>query len=155
MMGDRELEGVWNTARGIGGGIGDEFEIEDLLALAAHQRQRAMGRDFGERLEEVEIIGEFGPRRLLALAHCGDDAPAAPEILAQAPDQRGVLAETLDQNRARALERVLRRRDLLVGLEKGRRLDERIALGMAASARRPAARARARGRSAPWCGASA
>ncbi len=107
-VGDGELERAQGAARGIGVRVGDELEVENLLALAAHQRQRPVRRDFGQRLEEVEIVGELRAGRLLALAHLRDDAAARPEILAQAADQLGVLGEALGQDRARAVERVLR-----------------------------------------------
>ena len=72
-----QFEGARARLAGLAAGIGDEVEIENLLAFAAHQRERAMRRDFRQRLEEVEIIGEFGSRRLLALAHFRDDAGRA------------------------------------------------------------------------------
>ncbi len=114
---------------GSASGVGNELEIENLLPLAAHQRERPVRRDFHQRLEEVEIVGELRPRRLLALAHFRDDPAASPEILAQPADELGVLGEALDEDRPRAVERVLRRLDR-VGLHVGFALRQRLALGM-------------------------
>ena len=128
-MGDRQLEGPERAARRVGVRVGDQPEIEDLLAFAAHERERPVRGDFHQRLEEVEIVGEFRPRRLLALAHFRDDPAALPEVLAQPADEFGVLGETLDEDRARAVERLLRALDG-VGLQVGFGLRERLALRM-------------------------
>src|ERR1700736_83294 len=57
-----------------------------------------------QRLAELEIVGELGPRLCLACADSRTETAARPHFLAQSPDQRGVFAETLDENRAGALE---------------------------------------------------
>ena len=138
---------------GVGGAFRLQREIENLLLLAAEQRQNAVRRQLGQRLEEVEIIGIFRALLLLAVAHLRDDPPARPEIFAQTADQLGLFGKLLDQNRARAVERLLGRRhalgfdEILPPLACGSRL------GIGEQRRRPAARGRSRGRSAPWCGA--
>ena len=93
-MSDRTFERLERNGSRIGVGVGHEPEVKDLLAFAAHQRQRPMRGDFCQRLEEVEIVGELRSRRLLALAHLRDDPAPFPEILAQPADQFGVLGES-------------------------------------------------------------
>src|SRR5208282_258495 len=117
------------AARGIRFRVGNELEIEDLLPLAPHQRQRPVRRDLHERLEEVEIVGELRPRGLLAIAHFRDDPPASPEILAQPADELGVLGEALDEDRPGAVESLLRGLDR-VRLHVRFGLCKRLALGM-------------------------
>ena len=128
-MGDGELVGAGRPHRRIGGGIGDELEIENLLALAAHQRENAVRRELGQRLGEIEVVGELRSFLLLAFAHARRHFAARPEIFAQAANQLGVLGEAFDQDRPRAVERVLDGRNR-VGFDESRRLLLRIAFGM-------------------------
>ena len=49
--------------------LGQDLQIEDLFLLAAEHRQDAMRRQLGQRLAEIEIIGELLALGLLAVAH--------------------------------------------------------------------------------------
>ena len=58
--------------------VGVDLEREDVLLLAAEQREDAVGRQLGERLGEVEVVGELGALVLLARPDAGADvAPAS------------------------------------------------------------------------------
>ncbi len=59
----------------------------------------------GERLGEVEVVGELGTGVLLAVAHPGGEPASCPHPLAQRPDQVGVLGEPFDQDRTGAVQR--------------------------------------------------
>ena len=52
----------------LGGAFRLQREIEKILLLAAKQREDTMRRQFGQRLEEIEIIGEFCALLRLAVA---------------------------------------------------------------------------------------
>jgi hypothetical protein len=73
-------------------------QLEDVLLLAAEHRQDAVRWQLGERLGEVEVVGELGAVGLPALAHLADQAPSVPHALAQLADQVGVLGEPFDQD---------------------------------------------------------
>ena len=106
-------EFIWarNARDWIGGGVRHHAQVENLLALAAHDRENAVRGQFGQRLGKIEIIGKFRAGLFLAFAYFRGENPALPEILAQPADQFGVFGETLDQNGARAFQRCLRRLD--------------------------------------------
>ena len=109
----------------------------------------------GERLGEVEVVGELGARLLLALAHARRQ-PAALPTSAPAARRSGRRPRrsarrgwpgprpARPRRRRRPSRRRRSRRRSPAGRASGRR-----------AARRPAAPAPPRGRSAPWCGASA
>ena len=148
-LGDAALE----AGRALGGLLGLHGEVEHLLLLAAEHGQDAVRGQLGERLGEVEVVGELRALLLLALAHLGDQPARGPHPLAQLADQVGVLGEALDQDRPGAVQRRRRvrarpcrrprtPRPRACGSRPGRR-----------AARRPAARGRPRGRSAPWSAA--
>ena len=59
------------------GSSGSRVEVEDLLLLAAEHRQDAVRGQLGERLGEVEVVGELRARLLLALADLGDQPARA------------------------------------------------------------------------------
>ncbi len=80
-------------------------EVEDLLLLTAEQREDPVRGQLGERLGEVEVVGELGAGILLALAYPGGEPAPRPHPLAQGPDQVGILGEPLDQDRACAVQR--------------------------------------------------
>ncbi len=106
-------------------------EVQDLLLLPAQHRQDPVRGQLGERLGEVEVVGELGARLLLALPHLRGQPPAHPHALAQLADEVGVLGEPLGEDRPRALQRGLRVGDALVGVhERGggrQRFDRRVA----------------------------
>ena len=58
-----------------------ELEIEHLFLLAPEHRKDTMRGQLGERLAEVEIIGEFCALGFLAGAHGRAQAPLCPECL--------------------------------------------------------------------------
>ncbi len=106
-------------------------EVEDLLLLAAEQRQDAVRRELGERLVELEVVRELGSLGLLALADLGDDAAARPHLLAQLADQVAVLAEPFDQDGPRALQSRRGVRDLLARVDELRGFFLRVQPGVA------------------------
>ena len=85
----------------------------DIAELAAHQRQHAMRGQFGQRLGEVEIVGEFRAGLALAVPHADFMTPRDQKSSRKRADQFGVLGEALGQDGARALQRLLDRRDRL------------------------------------------
>ncbi len=80
-------------------------EVEDLLLLATEQREDPVRGQLGERLGELEVVGELGAGILLTLAYPGGEPAPRPHPLAQGPDQVGVLGEPLDQDRACTVQR--------------------------------------------------
>ncbi len=82
-----------------------EGEVEDLLLLTAEQGQDAVRGQPGERLAELEVVGELRALFLLARADLGDQRATGGHRLAERPDQVGVLGEPLDQDGPGALER--------------------------------------------------
>src|SRR2546423_924635 len=68
-------------------------QVEDLLLLAPEHRQDPVRRQLGERLGELEIVGELRARLLLAVAYPGRQPPLRPHLLAQRADQVCVLGE--------------------------------------------------------------
>src|SRR5438128_935804 len=80
-------------------------EVEDLLLLAAEQRQDAMRRQLGEGFAKFEIVAEFGAGFALAIPDPRGESSARPHLLAQRTDEIGVLGEPLDQNGARPVKR--------------------------------------------------
>ena len=108
-------------------GPGVEGEVEDLLLLAAEQRQDAVRRQPRERLAELEVVGELGSLLLLALPHLGGEGAAGGHRLAQLAEQVRVLGEPLDQDGAGAFEGGVRVRDASVGIDEVRGLALRIA----------------------------
>ena len=107
-------------------GLGLQYKLKSLFLFAAHERENAMRGQLVQRLGEIEIIGEFGACRLLAVAHFGDDAPAVPKILAQRANQLRVFGKTLNENRARALQRSLGRLDGFGGFNERKRCLARV-----------------------------
>src|SRR5262249_36786743 len=109
MIGDLEpardlpLEGAW-FAPICRDRVGHQLKGEYLLLLAAEQRQYAVRRQFSQPLAELEIVGKLGTRFHLAYPNPRTQPAARPHFFAQGPDQRGVLAETLDEDRACAFE---------------------------------------------------
>ena len=95
-------------------------EVEDLLLLAAEQRQDAVRGQPRERLAELEVVGELGALGLLALAHLRDERAAGGHRLAQLAEQVRVLGEPLDQDGAGAFESGDRVRDALIGVDEVR-----------------------------------
>ena len=64
-----------------------------------------MRREPGERLGELEVVGELGPGLLFALADPGHQLARGPHPLPQLADEVGVLGELLDQDGAGPLQR--------------------------------------------------
>ncbi len=85
--------------------LGLDLQVEDLLLLAAKHREDAVRGQLGQRLREIEIVGELLALGLLAVAHLGGHARIGPHVLTQCADQIGVLVEALDQDGAGAVER--------------------------------------------------
>ena len=83
---------------------GVQGRVEDLLLLAPEHGQDAVRGQPGERLGEVEIVGELGAGLFLARAHPGDQPARRPHPLAQFADQVGVLGEALHQDGARPVQ---------------------------------------------------
>jgi hypothetical protein len=88
----------------VGGLLRLQHQVEHVLLLAAQHRQDAVRGQLGERLGEVEVVGELGARLLLALLHPGGQPPALPHPLAQLADQVGVLGEPLGEDGPRAVQ---------------------------------------------------
>ena len=84
--------------------IGQQLQGEHLLLLAPEQRKDAMRRQFSERLAELEIVGELGAELRLSCTNSRTEMAARPHFLAQGPNQRGILAETFNNDRAGAFE---------------------------------------------------
>ena len=103
-----------------------EGEVEDLLLLAAEQRQDAVRGQPRERLAELEVVGELGALLLLALPHLGGEGAAGGHRLAQLAEQVRVLGEPLDQDGAGAFEGGVRVRDASIGIDEVRGLALRI-----------------------------
>jgi len=59
---------------------------------------------FGQRLAELEIVGELGAGLRLACTNSRTETAARPHFLAQRSDQRGIFGETLDEDRAGAFK---------------------------------------------------
>ena len=72
----------------------------------------------GERLGEVEVVGELRALLLLAGADVGADVALLPDALAQVADEVGVLGEALDEDGAGAVERGGSVCDLAVGVDE-------------------------------------
>ena len=109
--------------------LGVHGQVEDLLLLAAERGEDAVRRQPGERLGEVEVVGELRARLLLAVAHPGDEPPRRPHPLPQFADQVGVLGEALHQDGAGPVQGGLRVGDAPVRVDVRRRLLPRIAGG--------------------------
>ncbi len=108
--------------------VGLHLQFEDLFLLAAEHRQDAVRRQLVQRLAEIEIVLELLALGLLAVAHRRGHHAVRPHLLAQRPDQIGVLGETLDQDRARAVERCGDIGHLLFGIDETGGHDLRIVL---------------------------
>jgi hypothetical protein len=106
--GDRALV-VGDDARFARLGLRFEGDVEHLLLLPAEGREDPVGRQFRERLGEVEVVGEFRRSHIvggrLALPDRGDQPPPRPHPLTQPADEVGVLGEALDEDGAGALQR--------------------------------------------------
>ena len=72
-----------------------------------------------QRLGKVEIIGKLGALRRLAVAHLGGEAAALPIGFAQRAQEFRIFGKALDQNGACALQRRLRRGDVLLRIHEG------------------------------------
>ncbi|MGC0323352.1 hypothetical protein ABIG06_003981 [Bradyrhizobium sp. USDA 326] len=83
----------------------------------------------GQRLGEIEIVGELLALGLLAVAHLGGHARVGPHLLAQGADEVGILVEALDQNGAGAVERGGGIRNALLGVDETFCHDLRIVAG--------------------------
>ena len=90
-----------------------------------------MRRDFADRLAEIEVVGEFGALGLFALHDFRRDETARPKPLAQIADELGVLADALDQNEARPIERRLDIGHALLGADELLGLFGRVERGIA------------------------
>ena len=99
--------------------FGERFEIENLLLLAAKQRQNAVRRQFRKGLREVEIIRELRSRRFLAFTDFGFQRALRPIDFTQTADQIGVLGKSLDKNGARALKRGVDAGDIFLRVDEG------------------------------------
>ena len=86
------------------GRVGHQFQSEHLLLLAAEKRQDAVRRQFSQRLAEFEVVSELGAGLRLACSNSRTETATRPRFFAQGPDQRGVFAETFNQDRAGAFE---------------------------------------------------
>ena len=64
-----------------------------------------MRGQLGQLFAVVEIVGELGARRRLAVADTRKQTAAGPDFLAQRADQLGVLGESFGQDRPGAIER--------------------------------------------------
>ena len=128
-------------------------QVEDLFLLPAHHGQDPVRGQRGERLGELEVVGELGARLLPALADPGHQPAPGPHLLPQLADQVGVLGEPLDQDGPGAVQRGGRvgHAPLRIDVRRGGLLRDRSP-GRPAAGRR-AAPAPPRGRSAPWSGA--
>ena len=104
VRGDRALVRR-RAGRGRRRSSGLEREGEDVLLLAAEHREDAVRGQPGERLGEVEVVGELRARRPPCRRAPGEQPAPRPQPLAQLADQVGVLGELLDEDRAGALER--------------------------------------------------
>ena len=109
--------------------LGVHGQVEDLFLLAAERGEDAVRRQPGERLGEVEVVGELRARLLLAVAHPGDEPPRRPHPLPQFADQVGVFGEALHQDGAGPVQGGLRVGDAPVRVDVGRRLLLRVAGG--------------------------
>ena len=82
-----------------------QHQVEDLLLLAPEQRQDPVRGQLGQRLGELEVVGELGTVLRLAVADLRDQPAARPHPPAQLADEVGVFGEPLDQDRPRAVQR--------------------------------------------------
>ena len=80
--------------------LGVHGQVEDFLLLAPEHGQDPVRGQPGERLGEIEVVGELGAARFLSGPHPGHEPPHGPHPLAQLTDQVGVLTEPLHQNGA-------------------------------------------------------
>ena len=111
-----------------------------------------------DRLGVVEVVAELGGvgvRAVLAVDQLALEQRLGPQPLAQLADQRGVFGPALGRaGRARRRARRGRRRNRASACDEGGgRLGQRRPASGRRTAGRPAARARLRARSSPWCGA--
>ncbi|QIP39920.1 hypothetical protein G9444_2675 [Rhodococcus erythropolis] len=123
-------------------GVCRHVERQHFFLLAAQDGEDAVRGQFGERFRELEVVSKLRAIGFLALADRGDDLAAIPHQLTQFTDQIGVLGEALDEDRPGTVELLVR---ILRGIGGGIS-DESIGDGLVAGPR---------GRSAPWCAASA
>src|SRR5260370_17119679 len=72
-----------------------QLEVEELLLLPAQHGQDPVRRQPGERLGELEVVRELGPRLLLAVPDPRDEPAARPHPPPEPPDQVSVLGEPL------------------------------------------------------------
>ena len=132
-------------------------EREDAFVAAAEHRQRAVRRDAVQRFGVFEVVARTWRLPLPCRRPRGRPTRALPAtVVAQRAEQVGVFGEALHQDVLGAFERAFTSAHALFGIDEGaaasasgrqRRVVEQ--------ASRPAAPGRLRGRSAPWCGASA
>ncbi|ESU47082.1 putative transcriptional accessory protein [Streptomyces sp. HCCB10043] len=135
-VGDLEAAGDHVLVRGRARLLGDlrllrfQNQIQHVLLLAAQHREHPVRGQGGERLREVEVVGELRARLLLAVAHLRRQSAAGPHALAQLAGQVGVLGEPLGEDRACALQGGSRVRHTLVAVHErggsGERIDRRV-----------------------------
>ncbi len=122
------------------------------LVHAAQHGERAMRRHVLDALAELEIVGELRAFLVLALAHGGVQVALGPRHSRRPPDQRGRLADALDQNVAGAFQGgfgvgdafagIDELRGLRLGIERGvleQRFAQRLEPGLARDLRLGAA----------------
>src|SRR6516162_8819647 len=63
-----------------------------------------MRRQASQRFAELEVVGELGTGLGFTCPNLRTETAARPHFLAQAPDQHGIFAETLDEDSARTFQ---------------------------------------------------
>ena len=131
-------------------------QIEDLLLLAPEQGQDPVRGQRGERLGEVEVVGELGAGLLLARPYGRRRSGRCVHIFSRSAPIRSASSANRSTRIARApSSAAAASAHTLVSVHIGLGRGQRVAASGRSAARRRAAPARPRGRSAPWCGASA
>ena len=115
-------------------GLGFQRQSQDVLIAPAQQGQRPMRGDGRHRLAEVEPVAEFRAFGFLAGDHGGGEQGVLAEVVAQLGQQRRVFAEALHEYLARAVERRLDVRHMLLG-RLSLRIDVLCRLGVRAQCR--------------------
>ena len=93
-----------SSPRSSAGRVGDQLQGQHLLLFAAEQRQDAVRRQASQRFAELEVVGELDAGLGLTGTNSRTQTAARPHLFAQAPNQHGIFAETLDEDCARTFE---------------------------------------------------
>ena len=107
-LGFGQVEGAADHALVDGVVAGVDAQLQDAFGLTAQDGQHAVAGHGLQRFGVLEIVAVLRAGLLLALDDARRRLPGRPHALADIADQVGVGGERLDENRAGAVQRVLR-----------------------------------------------